>query len=549
MSGNSYWIDVRHDGLRAWRRISGRNPDLVRARASAQLTAWDEKWSRMQEKTDEPQSREEKKAYALHLTRMAAEALTAIENTLAHSLERSPVQDWEQLKDKSQFEKPKPAAPALPKYPSAPVRSDKKYDIQLSFWDKRSKARRDAKEAAAHDVFNRDYRLWEFAKERMDEEYEWAMGAYADKMKAWEAEKTAFLAGPQALNAEIEATRNGYPAKLPEAVADYCDLVLTASEYPDSFPKSWQLEYNPNTRLLLVQYSLPNIDALPKLKEVKYVVSRDEFAETNLSNAALGKIYDVLIHKIILRTLHELFEADVAGAIDAIVCNGWVHSEDKATGQAINACIASVQATKQQFAAIDLAQVTPKACFKKLKGLASKKPAALVPVRPLLQPETSDARFALSHLEADRPDGSVNLAAMEAEDFEQLILKMLEQEFNSGGSEVTITQATHDDGVDAIVFDPDPLRGGKIMIQVKRDTNPIAIDWVRDLYRTVIDEGANKGILMTTVDFDPDACEFAKNKPLTLVSGSGLLQLLEKHGRRARIDLREAKRALQDAAK
>jgi restriction system protein len=549
MSGNSHWIDVRHDKLRAWRRISGRDPDLVRARASAQLAAWEEKWSSMQQNAGEPLSNEEKKAHAVERTRRAAEARTAIENILAVALERNPALDWEQLKDKSQFEKPKPAPPAPPKPPLAPTIANKKYEIELSFLDKYSQARRTAKEAAAQDVFNRDYRLWEFAKERLDEEHGWAMAAHEEKMKAWEAEKTAFLAAPQALNAEIEATRSGYQAKLPEAVTDYCDWVLTASEYPDSFPKSWQLEYNPSTKWLLVQYSLPGIDALPKLKEVKYVVAHDEFVETNLRDAALEKIYDALIHKITLRTLHELFKADVVEAIDAIVCNGWVHSEDEATGRRINACIVSIQATKQQFATLDLAKLTPKACFKKLKGLASKKPAALVPVRPILQPAISDDRFLPSHAEADQPEGPVNLAAMDAEDFEQLIRRVFEQECSSWGGEVTITQASQDDGVDAVVFDPDPLRGGKIILQVKRDTNPVGIDAVRDFYETVIDQGANKGIRMTTSDFDPDAGEFAKNKPLTLVSGTNLLDLLEKHGHRARIDLREAKQALQDAAR
>jgi restriction system protein len=47
--------------------------------------------------------------------------------------------------------------------------------------------------------------------------------------------------------------------------------------------------------------------------------------------------------------------------------------------------------------------------------------------------------------------------------------------------------------------------------------------------------------LVTTADYGPDAHEFAKRKPLTLINGSDLLHLLEKHGHKARIDLREAR--------
>jgi hypothetical protein len=45
----------------------------------------------------------------------------------------------------------------------------------------------------------------------------------------------------------------------------------------------------------------------------------------------------------------------------------------------------------------------------------------------------------------------------------------------------------------------------------------------------------------TTADYGPDACEFAKGKPRTLISGSELLYMLGKHGHKARIDLKEAR--------
>jgi restriction system protein len=64
---------------------------------------------------------------------------------------------------------------------------------------------------------------------------------------------------------------------------------------------------------------------------------------------------------------------------------------------------------------------------------------------------------------------------------------------------------------------------------------------VRDLYGTMLNEGANKGILVTTSDYGPDAYGFAKDKPLVLLSGGNLLHLLEKHGHKSRIDLKEAK--------
>ena len=46
-----------------------------------------------------------------------------------------------------------------------------------------------------------------------------------------------------------------------------------------------------------------------------------------------------------------------------------------------------------------------------------------------------------------------------------------------------------------------------------------------------------KGILVTTSIYGPDTYEFAKGKPLTLLNGSELLYLLQKHGHRAKIEL------------
>ena len=134
-------------------------------------------------------------------------------------------------------------------------------------------------------------------------------------------------------------------------------------------------------------------------------------------------------------------------------------------------------------------------------------------------------------------------------DFENLIRELFEKEFSKGDGEVKITQASRDGGVDTIAFDPDPIRGGKLVIQAKRYTNTVGVSAVRDLYGTVHNQGANKGILVTTSDFGPDAYSFAKDKPFTLLSGGELLYLLAKHGHRAKIDLPEAKRRMAEMDK
>ena len=133
---------------------------------------------------------------------------------------------------------------------------------------------------------------------------------------------------------------------------------------------------------------------------------------------------------------------------------------------------------------------------------------------------------------------------MDWEEFEHFVRELFEKEFESRGGEVKVTQSSSDGGVDAIAFDPDPITGGKIVIQAKRYTKTVGVAAVRDLYGTTLSEGASRGILVTTADYGPDAHKFCVDKPITLLNGANLLHLLEMHGIKATIDLPGARASM-----
>lgn len=348
---------------------------------------------------------------------------------------------------------------------------------------------------------------------------------------------------------DIEKRKANYFNNMPQAIIDYCELVLSGSVYPEGFPKDFAIDYNPQNKILIVEYTLPSLDDMPKIKEVKFNRSKYELVTKYLTESFIQKLYDDVIYQIALRTIYELYKSDVINAIESIVFNGWTNSVDKATGKQIKPCIISIQSNRQEFLSLNLKDVNPKLCFKALKGVGSSKLFSLTPIAPLLNISREDKRFVAAHKVADALDESCNLAIMDWEDFEHLIRELFEKEFSQSGGEVKITRASRDSGVDAVAFDPDPIRGGKIVIQAKRYTNTVGLSAVRDLYGTVLNEGATKGILVTTTDYGPDAYEFAKGKPLTLLNGSNLLHLLDKHGHKATIDLKEAKQILSEKDK
>ena len=318
---------------------------------------------------------------------------------------------------------------------------------------------------------------------------------------------------------------------------------LESSNYNIEFQKS--IDCLKDNDMLLVDYELPNKSNISEIKEYKYIASKKEISIKKHTDSYLAKRYEDVLYSITLRSLYEIFSIHTSKEINAITFNGFVTQVNPATGITEKKCILSIQVDKNKFSQINLSQVEPKACFKALKGVSASRLVDISPITPILTFNMNDKRF-IEGKDVSINNGT-NLAAMHWEDFEHFVRELFEMEFARNGGEVRVTQASRDGGVDAIVFDPDPLRGGKIVIQAKRYTNTVGVSAVRDLYGTVINEGANSGILITTSDYGHDSYEFAKDKPLKLLNGGHLLALLHKNGRTAHINIEEAKKIINNA--
>jgi len=561
-----YQVEVRHSLLVKYQLIRGDDPYVVERKALAKMAEWDAMWAKHQEREQRAKERKErareiaeKKEHAQWLTQEAQGQLSELSMLLEHTLSVDDAIDWDSLKDRGDYPvakpkkpdgPPKPVKPEIPPKPTPP-------QVCLGFLDKLFESRRLRKEQMASTRFQSDLSQWAQAKKKAIASYNERVRAYnralrdlnkqyAAKLEQWAERRKEYLRDREEHNQSIDVRRNEYLAGDPEAIFDYCEMVLSNSQYPDYFPQSYDLDYNPENGMLIVDYELPSIEVLPTVKQVTYVQSRDEFTEKHLSQSELNRLYDGVLYQVALRTIHEVIEADTIEAIQAVVFNGYVQSVDPATGQEVHPCVLSVQASREEFLQIDLARVDPKSCFRKLKGVASAKLHTMTPVAPLLTMDRTDSRFVDSYAVVDGLNEGDNLAAMDWEDFEHLIRELFEKEFARAGGEVRVTQASRDGGVDAVAFDPDPIRGGKIVIQAKRYAHTVGVSAVRDLYGTVLNEGATKGVLVTTADYGADAYEFAKGKPLVLLNGGNLLHLLEKHGHKARINLAEARRILAD---
>jgi restriction system protein len=567
-------IRVKHEGLHAYRTVRGATQQEADTKARLQIEAWDARWTRLVERETARQKKLEKrnwadkqsdidkraKEHALELTKDAEAAMDGLRELLSGALGKPQSFNWESLKDTSRFEKPEPPVPGLEGFTAEPLITESQFvatpvpsTIKFVDWiipgarEKKLKAVRMEEESRRKNAQQRFAVAHDLWTKKIKEITERNLTTFANHEKAkaaWQLEKHTFAETQKLFNSGINDFKKAYFNRVPEALIRYWTEVLSKSEYPDSFPRDQVVSFDPEAGMLVVDYELPPQKSIPNTKQMKFISNRREFQEVPISDTEFKRLYDEVLYQICLRTLYELFRADDVNVIKNIVFNGWVQAIDKATGANTHPCIMTVQANKAEFLALNLNQIDLKACFRALKGISGSKLIDFNPVRPVLSLNREDPRFVGSYNVVESLNDKSNLAAMDWLDFENLIRELFEKEFSKDGGEVKITQASRDGGVDAIAFDPDPIRGGKIVIQAKRYTNTVGVAAVRDLFGTVHNEGATKGILVTTSDYGPDAYEFAKGKPLTLLSGSELLYLLGKHGYRAKIDLKEAKKLL-----
>ena len=304
--------------------------------------------------------------------------------------------------------------------------------------------------------------------------------------------------------------------------------ILDTSEFDN-------LEYSVPSKIIVVEVEYPLLSSLRSKSDFrgKPILDKRKF------NAVLSAIYPALT----LRIAHEVAVHDYANALEGIAVNTWVEYDDPVTGHPRKSFVSSLFVRKSDIINIRLETIDPIRCFNAFRGrVASTDTFDVRPVEPIVKFDRDDARFIDSRDVLATLNEGQNLAAMDWQEFEHLVRELFAKVFSKSNAEVRITQASRDKGVDAIVYDSTPITGGKVIIQAKRYVNIVDVSSVRDLYGTILNEGASKGVLVTTSRFGADSYDFAKDKPIELLDGANLLALLEQHGYRMRIDLEEARR-------
>ncbi|MBR3764989.1 MAG: restriction endonuclease [Clostridia bacterium] len=530
MARYTYQKELSHPGLNKYRIVKAETAYELDRKVETIKAQWNVQWQRMQERAHKQASEQALRSQADRITKTAEQTHTRIDQFLLSKLSAEPL-SFTTIRNYYKPSKPLPTLKLID-LPRKPLRSDARFNPPQSLFTRLFKAKAHAAMCQAR--YTSAIQQWETECERTKEKNTALQKQHDIAMAEHAAEKQAYLA-------EIDDFQSDFLSGSPAAMERFVTLQLDTIDFPFPFDHEYSINYDPANLLLVVDMFIPSIEDLPTLKQAVYVKTRNCISEKHFSTSDMRRKCNSFTYQVVLLVFHRLFSSISATLVDSIVLNGRVNTIDKANGQPTTPCILSVRTSRTDFSALNLQQVDPAAWFRHSKGVSAASFAEVTPVPPIINLQTDDKRFVDGYDVASTLSESVNLAAMHWLDFENLIRELFEQEFSQNGGSVRITQASRDGGVDAVAFDPDPIRGGKIVVQAKRYTNVVGVSAVRDLYGTIQHEGAMKGILVTTSTYGKDAYDFIVGKPITLISGAELLHLLERHGHKARIDIVEAK--------
>ena len=490
-------------------------------------------------KWKEEEQKKRLKETAENLTKKDQDRIAFVQSILTLADTINVCKKWNELKDTRSFPEFKYISAGVPPtQPSVDSQNEPKFEHVFLH-----QLRKNA-EQRAYEEYKRSHDEWAAKVQNRFDAYEEQLKYFnemeaaskADQLEKYTKSRTDFETAQSNFNNSLVAEASSSIESSPDLVRFYYERIIkffTQKIVSKNFGLIPEISVATSGIEKVVEFNVSVIspDLLNLYAAHKFVAATKEVKEVPLKKTELDNLYESYVFQISLAVL------DIASKgyrekhdIDLFVVNTYVSGIEKKNGHKFTSCVLSLSVSPASCKEINYRQVDPKECVRSLKGLYAGTLTSLTPVTPILKLNTDDKRFIESRDVIKGLDPSQNLAIMDWQDFEYLVRELFGKIFSGDGGEVKVTQASRDQGVDAVAFDPDPIRGGKFVIQAKRYNNVVGVSAVRDLYGTMMNEHAARGLLVTTSYFGADSRDFVKDKPIQLIDGQNLLALLEQYG-------------------
>ena len=285
-----------------------------------------------------------------------------------------------------------------------------------------------------------------------------------------------------------------------------------------------EVAYSPRGEQAVVRFELPPVDVVPTVESYTYVATTATLREKKRSAAQIEQLYRSVVSQMTLLYLRDLFESDPE--LENVELGGHVHFINPATGHREYPCLISIAVDRAKYDGLYLRDVQPEVCLRNLNALVSRHPhhvEAVIPVRDfdLARYSFDESVDVVASLDS-RPD----LTQMTPTEFEHFVRQL----FVARGLDGWTTKRTGDDGVDAVVLNPDPMIGGLTIVQAKKYNGVIGVSHIRELVGAMDEMRAGRGILVTTSWFASGCWNKAsENDRIELIDGGRLRYLVREH--------------------
>jgi restriction system protein len=289
-----------------------------------------------------------------------------LESILATGLERSAGIDLDALRqtsDQVPFD-PGPLGTPAPE----PVESD--FTARGVAGMLGGKARKQRRAAAARQAYERAHEEWETAEQERKEKL-------ADAQRAHETAQASKREEVERYRSRVARVAAGLRDRDPAAVESFLRTVLRRVPLPVAFPRRAEVTHHQVRELAQVRMIVPGREVIPEVSGYEYEPPDDLRAVPRLDED-IDELYRLVLAQVVLLVVRDVFEADQD--LEQLTVHGLVDRFARATGKHELRSVISLDVSREEFEAVDLAQTPPEEAALRLGARFAADPAASQPV-------------------------------------------------------------------------------------------------------------------------------------------------------------------------
>lgn len=236
------------------------------------------------------------------------------------------------------FPTPRPKSPQLPQKPNLKSRKYRPHYLFLDFFShKRLKSKSERRIC----LYKDDLKIWNNECDQINKDY-------AKSVAEWEKDKENFYKLQLDHNSRIEKTKILYRQKHPKGILYLGEFALNSIRMPGDFEKKIKVGFDLKSGTYIIDFLIPNMDILPKIKEVYYDKNVDQIIEERYSWHELSNLYEHMVFHLTMGCVYILHRVDTEKMINSFIFNGFIKNKMKNNYVNLPRCILSAKVPRRK---------------------------------------------------------------------------------------------------------------------------------------------------------------------------------------------------------